>query len=174
MAVVQAAMCVVLALVTAVGVVRTVKPFSRWVDVHDVLLLIPDSKFFAPYPNQSDYHLAARKFTDTAFPDGWTIVESSHRSAYLPRLIDPHRRVRKALVDTASHSIVLENAHREDSSEALRPIVSLSMIYLLLLAVASYRYRGASSIQFCLIATRNRADDEGSVLMLSDRHPVDV
>ncbi|NUS43284.1 MAG: hypothetical protein HOQ24_06305 [Mycobacteriaceae bacterium] len=162
-----------LGLLGLLGVLRVIRPIGDVVDRADIYLLVPDSKFFAPTPNRSDYHLTVRHRANTGLPGAWRTIESSRRRGYAPKLADPHRRVRKALVDVGTHAILLGRAHHDQPPERVRPTVTLSMTYLLLLGVASARARGHADVQFCLLTTRADATDEGEVLLVSDHHPVE-
>ncbi|WP_280269087.1 hypothetical protein [Nocardia wallacei] len=170
MSVVQSLGVLAMIMLSAIGVLRVVPVCGRWIEALDVYLLVPDSKYFAPVPNRSDYHLLRRCTSPAGHTGAWTTVESSVKRSYRPSMVDPHRRIRKAMVDAGSHAIVLDRELGEAELSRLRIAISLSTTYLLLLGAACRSVDG-TVVQFCLLATRDDPIDDGSVLLLSDRHP---
>ncbi len=167
----QTVLFCLLGLSVAVSVARLHKPVAGRLDGLDFLQLLPDWKFFAPEPNRSDYHLLARHRTGSEAPGAWQVLENSRKHTLRPHLLDPHRRLRKAMVDVSASYIVISEERRRESAEQLRPTLSTSMTYLLLLSLATAKRLAGEEIQFAVVATRDEEDDNGEVVMLSDFHP---
>jgi hypothetical protein len=163
----------VLATSVAVALLRLWQPFADWIERQDVYLVVPDWKFFAPTPNRSDYHLVLRQRQLGRQATAWAPLMSSRRTSLRPRLWDPDRRVRKAVVDVSAHYLVLSQHRREEEAPELRPTIATSMVYLLLLNMASGAAPGPGDVQFALVVTRNDPDDPGEIAVLSDFHPVE-
>lgn len=147
---------------------RAVPTIWSKVEARDVLLVVPDSGYFAPTPNTADYYLVARETAGQP----WMMVLNSHRS-YSLRLIDPHRRVRKAIVDLSSMFIHLDSARQGKSLVETRADVSTSFPYLVALGACTSATSGWSSVQFGLVRLEHRAALETvDMLAISDVHPV--
>jgi len=156
-----------------VAVARVWKPIGDWIEMRDIFLVVPDWKFFAPTPNRSDYHIVARQRQGTALPSSWSTVFASRRTSLRPRAVDPDRRIRKALVDVATHYLTLSRYRRHEAADELRPTISTSMVYLLLLSAVSAVALLGVEVQFAIVATRDDPDDAGEIIMTSDFHPVE-
>jgi hypothetical protein len=173
--VLQCALFVILASSAVAALLRLSPTVADRLEQWDTLLVIPDWKFFAPTPNGDDYHLVVRVHSRDpgTWISSWHTIASSKRNSLRPRLFDPDRRLRKAMVDLAAHYIAVARIRPESSATDLRPSVSASMVYLLVLALGERSIRGADvdAFQVGLVRTRDDQDAPGDVIFISDVHP---
>lgn len=133
----------------------------------DVLLVVHDTAYFAPTPNTADYYLVARRSAGEV----WNPVRTSHRAMRL-HLTDPHRRIRKALVDLGSMYITIDSARRGRSAQETRTEIATSVPYLIALSTCTSAAPGWPSIQFGLLRLDHQDGAEAvDMLAISDVHP---
>lgn len=114
-----------------------------WIIKNDTLSLIPTWNFFAPEPNQTDYYLYYRVFSDYS-NSPWRLVSFGAKRKWYGFLWNPYRRDRKSLFDLCQ--LLITNP-AEDHNEVI-----YSMPYLLLLNHVSALCANdmADSIQFAI------------------------
>lgn len=119
--------------------------FGRILRQMDRCFLIPEWRFFAPMPGQSDYHLLYKDWFPGGQSTGWTEVTSLRQRPCWCAAWNPAKRRNKALLDTVSE---LAQASRSNPDE-----IVLTAAYLNLLNYVSSLERSASpeSVQFLLM-----------------------
>lgn len=131
-------------------------------------LIIPDWRFFAPFPAEHEYHLLYRDEMADGTKSTWKEISFGKRRTWIHLIWAPHRRGEKGLFDATSELLQVT-----ESIDDLG-IIKLSAAYLALLNVVTHQVAhdsGAQRTQFLVIRA---AEYEPVVipdpLFLSDLH----
>lgn len=157
------------AILMVAAALRAAPRLWKKVEARDLLLVVPDSGYFAPTPNTADYYLVARRAAGAP----WHPVRTSHRRQRLA-VVDPGRRARKALVDLGSMCVAIDSARRGRSVREARWELSTSVAYLVALNTCTAAVQATwSTVQFGLARLDHRDRRQVvDLIALSDVHPV--
>lgn len=134
-----------------------------WIIENDVLSLIPTWNFFAPEPNQTDYYLYYRVFSDhTESP--WRLVSFGAKRKWYGFIWNPYRRDRKSFFDICQLLIGIPISQQNE--------VIYSMPYLLLLNHVSNLCNAemGDSVQFAIGMVIPQTDTELATTFISQSH----
>lgn len=157
-------LAVILILWFVFSILKYFPGIKDWIIRCDVFYLIPTWNFFAPEPNQTDYYLYYRVFSDS-LESPWRLVSFGAKREWYGFIWNPYRRHRKALFDLCQLLITTPSIQENDKI--------YSMSYLLLLNHVSGLCINemADSIQFAIgqIVPVNK-DQELSIAFISKSH----
>ncbi|GAA3664297.1 hypothetical protein [Microbacterium marinilacus] len=95
-------------------------------------LIVPDWRFFAPFPAEHEYHLLYRDELADGTTTPWQEVNFGQHRRLIHLVWAPHRRMEKGLFDATSELLRVT-----DSTDDMR-IIRLSTSYLALLNVVTH------------------------------------
>lgn len=135
-------------------------------------LIIPDWRFFAPFPAEHEYHLLYRDELSDGSTTVWQEINFGQRRTLLHLLWAPHRRGEKGLFDATSELLQVA-----DATDDLA-VIKLSTSYLALLNVVTYHVTHAPEARRTQFLVIRAAEYEPSVIpdpmFLSDLHRLDT
>lgn len=151
------AVCCVIVYVPRLGPI--VRSLNQW-------YVLPEWRFFAPMPGQSDYHLLYKDWFSGGQSTEWTEVTSVRQRPYWSVVWNPSKRAHKALLDT-----VTELARDSRTIEAKLLIVAASYLNILVHVSSLKRSVSPEFVQFLLMQSHG-ADEHRSpqIMFTSERH----
>lgn len=136
---------------------------------YDVLMMLPQWRFFAPTPAMHDTHLLYRdKMRDGSITNWKDGVDFEDRN-FFNFLWNPHRRKRKLVFDVV-HFLLLQHQSLDKLS------IRLSLPYLILLTYVSKlkHFSEAAETQFVVMTScRKNGEMEYIPTVISDFHRID-
>lgn len=140
-------------------------PFAKaWIVENDTLSLIPTWNFFAPEPNQADYYLYYRVFSDYT-ESHWRMVSFGVKRQWYGFIWNPYRRDRKSFFDICQLLIGTPVTEKNE--------VVYTMPYLLLLNHVSTLCKAelGDTVQFAItMIIPSQMNQELSTVFISQSH----
>ncbi|MBF9337236.1 hypothetical protein G3N30_13770 [Microbacterium lacticum] len=131
-------------------------------------LIIPDWRFFAPFPAEHEYHLLYRDELTDGTTSVWNEISFGQRRTLLHLIWAPHRRAEKGLFDATSELLQVTESTDDVG------IIKLSAAYLALLNVVTHQVAHGPDAQRTQFLVVRAAEYEPGVipdpLFLSDLH----
>lgn len=148
------------------SIVRYMPNCEEWITKIDTLFLIPQWKFFAPNPNETDYFLYYRIFIgDQISP--WRIVTFGKERKWFAFFWNPYRRNRKAFFDLCQ-SLFL---HKESSKNSI--LFSLPYLLILNYITSLDIFQLGDNIQFAIAGNNPSTNPQELELgFISDLHKI--